>query len=230
MDTSLKRIVAFVIDILLVTCVTTIITKWLPVDPYKEKYEATYEEYMELVDVLKEDGSKYEDKIVELNYNLYKYRVVSSAISIGALILYFGIIQMILKGQTVGKKVMNLQVVSNSDKKLNIFNYLIRVIILNNVIFTVISMVAVYVVSGKNFYYVTYVVSLLQSMVYMVNILMVVMKKNNRGLHDILAGTKVIDLNPMDENAGEEVIEEKVTIKEKSEAIDNKRNKSKKKK
>lgn len=213
MDISLKRIVAFAIDILLVTFVVTLLTKYTPIDPYKEKYENAYNEFVELVNEANEDKENidiYEDRIMELNYNVYEYRIVSSTIFIIAIVLYFAVFQLVLNGQTIGKKIMNIQVISNKDKKLNIGNYLIRVLILNNVIFTIIGIIAVYFVSGKNFYYVTYMLGLLESIIYMVNVFMIVFRKDNRGLHDMLAGTKVIDMKH--DVVEEEVVEEKKTI------------------
>ena len=44
MDTSLKRIIAFVIDIVIVSLVVSLINL-LPLDPYKDKYKDAYEKY-----------------------------------------------------------------------------------------------------------------------------------------------------------------------------------------
>lgn len=210
MDKSLKRIVAFILDIFLVTFVVTALTVWAKLDPYQEKYTEAYDEYVEVVTKAQEEDNidKYEDRIIELNYEIYEYKVVSNIVSIVAVLLYFGVIQCVWKGQTVGKKIMNLKVESNTDKPLNIGNYLIRVIILNNVILSVISIIAVYITSGMQFYYVIYVISLLQSTIYIVNVLMMVLRKDNRGLHDILTGTKVIDLKENIEEKEELEVEE----------------------
>ena len=46
MDTSLKRIIAFVIDVVIISLVVSLINL-LPIDPYQEKYKDTYEKYNE---------------------------------------------------------------------------------------------------------------------------------------------------------------------------------------
>ena len=192
MDTSLKRIIAFVIDIVIVSLVVSLINL-LPLDPYKDKYKDTYEKYNEVVKKSSEDGSHdYKDEIIELNYEVYKYRTYSSMFSATALILYFGVLPLVMNGQTLGKKIMKLRVVSNNEKKLNFWKYLIRIVILNNIWLSLINVGAVYVVSGVKFYYVTYVISMLSSLIYMLNLIMVMFRKDNRGLHDMVAGTKVI--------------------------------------
>lgn len=192
MDTSLKRIIAFVIDIVIVSLVVSLINL-LPLDPYKDKYKDAYEKYNEVVQKSTEDEKNdYKDEIIELNYEVYKYRTYSSMFSATALILYFGVLPLVMNGQTLGKKIMKLRVVSNNEKKLNFWKYLIRIVILNNIWLSLINVGAVYVVSGVKFYYVTYVISMLSSLIYMLNLIMVMFRKDNRGLHDMVAGTKVI--------------------------------------
>lgn len=192
MDTSLKRIIAFVIDIVIVSLVVSLINL-LPLDPYKDKYKDSYEKYNEVVQKSTEDDKNdYKDEIIELNYEVYKYRTYSSMFSATALILYFGVLPLVMNGQTLGKKIMKLRVVSNNEKKLNFWKYLIRIVILNNIWLSLINVGAVYVVSGVKFYYVTYVISMLSSLIYMLNLIMVMFRKDNRGLHDMVAGTKVI--------------------------------------
>ncbi len=215
MDTCLKRIVAYIIDILIVTVVVSAISMIPRIDPYKKDYEKAYNEYLDIVsDAQNENSVDYKDRIIELNYDIYKYRVVSNIISVISLVGYFGILQMVMNGQTVGKKVLKIKVVSNNGKKLKFGNYFLRTLILNNIFFTVINMIAVYILKGSNFYYFTYIVNMLQSTIYMILIIMMVLRKDNRGLHDLLAGTKVIDVESEDVTIIEE---KKETIKEKAE-------------
>lgn len=225
MDTSLKRIIAFVIDIVIVSLVVSLLN-YLPIDPYKDKYQEKYKEYTELIQKNTEEGSQeFKDEIIEVNYEVYKYRTYSSIISAGALILYFGVLQLVLDGQTLGKKIMKIRVVSNKDKKLNFWSYLIRIVVLNNIWLSLLNVGAVYVVSGVKFYYVTYVIGMISSLVYMLNLIMIMFRNDNRGLHDMIAGTKVMDMK--EENividTVSEVKEKKESIKEKGERKNKKR-------
>ena len=222
MDTSLKRIIAFVIDIVIVSLVVSLINL-LPLDPYKDKYKDAYEKYNEVVQKSTEDEKNdYKDEIIELNYEVYKYRTYSSMFSATALILYFGVLPLVMNGQTLGKKIMKLRVVSNNEKKLNFWKYLIRIVILNNIWLSLINVGAVYVVSGVKFYYVTYVISMLSSLIYMLNLIMVMFRKDNRGIHDMVAGTKVILVS---NDAVVESVEEvkKDSIKEKVDKVSKKK-------
>ena len=223
MDTSLKRIIAFVIDIVIVSLVVSLINL-LPIDPYQDKYKDTYEKYNEVVRKSTEDGSHdYKDEIIELNYEVYKYRTYSSVFSAAALILYFGVLPLVMNGQTLGKKIMKLRVVSYNDKKLNFWKYLIRIVILNNIWLSLINVGAVYIVDGVKFYYVTYVISMISSLVYMLNLIMVMFRKDNRGLHDMVAGTKVIEVNNDVVLENVEEVKKKVSIKEKANKVSKKK-------
>ena len=120
------------------------------------------------------------------------------------------------------KNIMKLRVISNNEKKLNFWKYLIRIVILNNIWLSLINIGAVYVVSGVKFYYVTYVISMLSSLIYMLNLIMVMFRKDNRGLHDMVAGTKVIEVsNDVVVESVEEV--KKDGIKEKVDKVSKKK-------
>ena len=188
MDITLKRIIAYTIDIMLVSIITSFLAQVTFFNPNYDKYEETYDEYNKIVEA--EDIDK--DKVIELNYDLYQYRVYNSCISIATLILYFGVFEYFYNGKTLGKKLMKLKVVSNKDKKLNVGNFALRIFILNNMIFTILIMASVFIFDKTTFYYIVYVSSLLESLVLMINLLMITLRKDNRGLHDILSGTIVI--------------------------------------
>lgn len=238
MDLVLKRLMAYVIDILIVSICMTPILNWSVINPYIDEYTENYTEYTELLeqanagDIDPEDA-EYEEKIIDLNYQINKYKVVSSSISAGSLLLYFALLQWALKGQTIGKKIMKIKVVANrEDKKLNIGNYILRSLILNNIIFTIVLIVGVYLFKENGYYNLSMIVSYLQLLVMSIIMLMIVLRKDFRGLHDIVAGTKVIDVSPNALVDKKEDDEEKVTIeaKENTKEKETKKSKNNKKK
>lgn len=238
MDLVLKRLMAYVIDILIVSICMTPILNWSVINPYIDEYTENYTEYTELLeqanagDIDPEDA-EYEEKIIDLNYQINKYKVVSSSISAGSLLLYFALLQWALKGQTIGKKIMKIKVVANrEDKKLNIGNYILRSLILNNIIFTIVLIVGVYLFKEDGYYNLSMIVSYLQLLVMSIIMLMIVLRKDFRGLHDIVAGTKVIDVSLNALVDKKEDGEEKVTIeaKENTNKKETKKSKNNKKK
>ena len=245
MDIVLKRVMAYIIDVLIFSIVLTPIINWSVINPYIDEYTENYSEYTELIEQanageIDTETDEYKDKIVDLNYNINKYKVISSSISVVGFILYFAVLQWALKGQTIGKKIMKIRVVANNeDKKLNVGNYILRSLILNNIIFSIILIIGVYIFKAPGYYTLSMVVSYLQLLVMSLIMLMVVLRKDFRGLHDFVAGTKVIDLAvPVQDEASlekEEEVEEKqvIEVKEKVKKEEVKKtsnNKSKKKK
>ena len=233
MDLVLKRLMAYVIDILIVSICMTPILNWSVINPYIDEYTENYTEYTELLeqanagDIDPEDA-EYEEKIIDLNYQINKYKVVSSSISAGSLLLYFALLQWALKGQTIGKKIMKIKVVANrEDKKLNIGNYILRSLILNNIIFTIVLIFGVYLFKEDGYYNLSMIVSYLQLLVMSIIMLMIVLRKDFRGLHDIVAGTKVIDVSPNALVDKKEDDEEKVTIEAKENIKEKETKKSK---
>lgn len=243
MDIVLKRVMAYIIDVLIFSIVLTPIINWSVINPYIDEYTENYSEYTELVEQanageIDTETDEYKDKIVDLNYNINKYKVISSSISVAGFLLYFAVLQWALKGQTIGKKIMKIRVVANKeDKKLNVGNYILRSLILNNIIFSIILIIGVYIFEAPGYYTLSMVVSYLQLLVMSLIMLMVVLRKDYRGLHDFVAGTKVIDLavSVQDEASLEkEEVEEKQVIEVKEKVKDEEvkktsNNKSKKK-
>lgn len=216
MDTSLKRIIAFVIDIVIISLIFRVVSI-LPIDPYKEKYNETYKKYTEVVKDNKEVSDENKDEIIELNYEVYKYRTYSSIISASIFVLYFGVLQYALKGQTVGKKLMKIKVESSNDKKVTVWKYILRIIVLNNIWLSLINTGAVYIFKDVNFYYVTYVISMISSLLYMMNLIMIMFRNDNRGIHDFVAGTKVVETNVTSVEIEPIEKDKKETVKEKAE-------------
>lgn len=219
MDLVLKRVMAYIIDILIVSILVSLIVGQSFINPYIDEYSKYYEEYTDLAEKVQEGEidtttDEYKDTVIELTYNVNKYKVISSSISLVATFLYFSILQWALKGQTLGKKIMKIKVVANKeDKALNVGNYMLRSIILNNIVFSLILIIGVYIFKANGYYNMSMVVSYLQLLVTTVIMLMVVLRKDFRGLHDFVAGTKVIDLNPV-------IAEETSSLKEEKEVIE----------
>ena len=174
---------------------------------YKDK-KITKKEYNKKKSEYNEYKKDYEKKIKKYNYNISKNSVISTIISMAIVIAYFAIFQFSMGGQTLGKKIMKLKVVSAKDRELNIFNYLIRCAILNGVIVNLLLVIFVNTLDVNSFYMANYIVSNIQSIIEIVIIIMIFMTSDARGLHDYIACTKVIEISTADnkiKNANEEV-------------------------
>ena len=198
MDTSIKRIIAYIIDFLLLNLVLLPIINLQVINPYLNEYNEYSIQYQDLIESSKEDASivntaEYKEKFMNLTFQLNKNSVVTNVISMVGMLLYFGVIQYFWNGQTVGKKILKLKVVSNNEKdKLNIGNFILRSFILYGILYTLLLTVFVYVLSVKNYYYFSMIIGYMQLLTIAVISIMVLLRKDNRGLHDLLSKTKVI--------------------------------------
>lgn len=217
MKIVIKRFIAYAIDILIVSMISSLITSNTLINKDFKKYMDTYEKYEEIVDKYEDDkealqealeyeaitDDEYDVKLEKLNdsfnednvsynYKLIKLSIVSTIVSMLVILLYFVVIQYYFNGQTVGKKIMKLRVVSNSSKKLNILNYLFRSLILNSVLINTLSIIMVIVLSKNDYLIYNEIIYVVNYIMEMAIIFMMGFTKDNRGLQDYVANTKVI--------------------------------------
>ena len=217
MKIVMKRFIAYLIDVLIVTIISTFITSNTYINKdYKkyletyESYDAFYEEYEDSKESLEETleyesitEDEYEEKLeklnsdfdkknIDYNYKLIKLSVVTTIISILLVLLYFVVIEYYMGGKTIGKKIMKLRVVSNSGKKLNILNYLLRSLILNSVLINILSVVFVLVLSKSGYLIYNNIIYVVDYVIEVAMVTMLCFNKDNRSLHDFIANTKVV--------------------------------------
>lgn len=213
-----KRISAFLIDFLVVSFVSMAIANVSFINPNFEKYKIVSEDYTEIVNkyYAKEiDMNEFNVQVKEISYDMNKNGYVYLISDVVIAFLYYGVFAFWTKGQTLGKKLMNIKIVSNKeDKELKLYNYFIRTFILNGVILNIIVFIAIWF--NKNTYFEIYnVATNVDTMLMIVIFLSVMFSATGRGLHDMLSGTKVVDLAiPKEERSTSEFIKEDKDDKE----------------
>ena len=225
---ALKRIIAYFIDYLIITLISSALTYITFINPRYDEYVETSSEYTKLMQEYYDgeiDASEFslatKDLSYELNSNGYVYTIGTIVI----VFLYFGVFVYFTKGQTLGKKIMNIRIIGNKGQELKLHNYFIRAFILNGIIMNLATLVAI--CFKESTYLTIYTVASNFDMILTIVIfLMVLFYKDGRGLHDILAGTKVIDVR---DEANLEVVEE-TKEKDEVEIIKPKKTTTKKKK
>lgn len=158
------------------------------VSKYDDK-EISTGEYKQLT---KELNQKFDDIAKDYVYILNKEGIYNSIITLVCTLLYFGIIQYLLKGQTIGKKLLKLKVVPSSNKKINILNYLLRSLIVNDIFLNTVGLIFLAFSSKSIYQQATNTLQILVSIVEATIIFLVLTRDDSRGLHDLICHTKVI--------------------------------------
>lgn len=246
MKIVLKRIGAYLIDIILVTLVATLISSNNYINKDYKKYEEIYDKYSEsyesyseyynglqdayedkeisnkeydklleneeeyiedltnyyedekiekeeFEDIIQNVNSNYSKKETNYSYKLLKYSMIPTIVSLMCILLYFVVMQFYFNGKTLGKLIMKLKVISNNDKPLSIFNYLIRSLVVNEVFINILNIIFLLVLSKNNYIFYNQIIYVITYIFEMIIMFTIVFDKHNRGLHDYISNTKVIE-------------------------------------
>lgn len=211
-----KRVIAYFIDIMIVSALSSILSLALPKnDTYKTKMDElskTMEKFQNK-EIDKDEWTKaYED----ISYDISKSSISSSIIIIVVSVGYFVLFNYYNDGQTLGKKIMKLKIVSSNGNPLTINNYVLRSLIINSVLSQLISALLLCVLSKDNYLlYGSNAVSAL-SLVSAISFVFAIYRSDGRGFHDLISNTVVISSI---EDEKKEDIKEAVLVKEESQDI-----------
>ena len=189
--TFFERLGSYAIDILLLSVIASLICSGITtnsseaskkLDDITNKWnsgEITNEVYLE------EYGN--------LMYDYQKGNVIPLAVNATLTIAYFVIFQYMNKGQTLGKKLFHIKVVDNkTEKPISILKGLLRSLITLGIISSCLNILFIYVLN-KNTYFIPYItMGVIELLFDLVTIIFILYKQDGRGLHDLMANSKVI--------------------------------------
>ena len=194
-SSNYKRIVAYVIDIIIVTVISTFLT----INIYNgEKYQDATNQYTTLIQEYTNKEINQEEYLKKTNDIVYTMNKESIAISIVTevmTIISFVVVPYFMNGQTFGKKIMKLKIVCNSNKTISMNNYLVRSLFINSILMNILSIITILFLNKNTYLIINDITTYLFGMIYIVSIIMISFRKDSRGLHDLIANTKVIDIN-----------------------------------
>ena len=189
------RLVAYIIDVTLVSIVCSgILFLFLKNENYS-KYLKEYQEVQTNFIDNKIEADEYIHKVADITYDIDYSNVLSMIVEVVLLILYFIVFQFYNKGQTFGKKLMKLRVVNNNGNELTLNQVTCRALIIDSILINL-FMIAALLFSGRNYYYYASLsLQILSGIIIFVTLMMIFFRKDGRGLHDVVTGTKVIQEN-----------------------------------
>lgn len=170
--------------------------KLIAFDNYKdliiEKYDDSEIDKKEYQSILKEINNLYDEKGLVFNYRLKKKSINNTIITLCTMLGYFGILQFLMNGQTLGKKVMKLRVVSLTGEKVALGWIVIRSLIVNNIFLNTINLGCLVLFKMATYNQVFSIIDMIISIVEAVIIYLIITRVDSRGLHDLVARTHVV--------------------------------------
>lgn len=160
-------------------------------DKYYDDSKITDKEYEKIIGEIDKD---YETKYKDLYYKTEANSMVYFVVYLVAVFAYFVGFNKITNGITLGKKLMRLKIVNAKDKDrdVSIWSYVIRALFLYQPIYYLVKLISVNFLSMGDYYTVTSVVYDIYYYLECIILVVVVTRLDGRGLHDLVANTRVI--------------------------------------
>jgi uncharacterized RDD family membrane protein YckC len=193
MGSSIHRIAAYFFDTMIVMIITTLLTFWIPVT---ENYKNVVSEADKQIDLFQDgeiDYKEFYENSIKLNYRADKERIIISIVTIVVTVGYFATYAYYKGGQTLGKKLLKIKIVSKNMEDVSHGSMMIRSLLLNGVLTSVLSIVFLLFFS-EDHYYIVYLLTLIHSLFVFISLFMILFRNDKRGLHDFISGTKVITM------------------------------------
>lgn len=195
-----KRLSAYLLDIFLIYFLLTLISNIRFINPSYNNLMETSNEY---TDTLEKYESKEisEEELLTLNkdyvYKITKYSISTNIACILVIFAYFGLFQKYNNGQTLGKKIMKIKVVGDNQETVSIGKYFLRIlpmyyIFIGSVLPLAISSLIVNFVGATNFSLINSIIIYIFFGIGITSFVMMNIRKDKKGLHDLISGTKVI--------------------------------------
>lgn len=187
-----QRLAAFILDIFIISSLASLISYPFVDADSVNNLNTSANEIIEKYNSGKIDMVTYMDEVKGVTYQLARQQGIISLVTIFLSILYFVVYQCYNKGQTVGKKILKIKVVSSDGRELTTNNYIYRALIINSIFVDMISLAIVTLGNMDAYFYGTLLCGILKYGLLLTCAFMVMWSKTGMGLHDKLAHTMVV--------------------------------------
>ncbi|MBQ6134874.1 MAG: RDD family protein [Bacilli bacterium] len=187
----LQRLVAFILDAILVSTLSSLIaTPFVDTDKITRLEKQTrevFEKYKEKDTPVEEFISEY----YHVYYQMSRSSGIITLIDIFVAVLYFVVYQTCMNGQTIGKKLMKIRVVPDSGE-LSYNQMIFRSFISNSILIDIILFIFMLFAEKDLFFYVSVIFEGLQYIIILLSVFMIMNSKDGCAIHDRIVHTKVL--------------------------------------
>mgnify|MGYP004594695493 FL=1 len=187
-----QRFIAFLLDIFILSSIASLISYPFLDAKSINKLNKNSSEVIEKYTTGEIDMNTYVDEAKGISYQLSQKQGVISLVTLFLSVLYFIVYQYYNNGQTVGKKVMKIKVVSSTDKEITMNSFIFRSLIVNSILVDMISFAIVIFGNETTYFYGVAICGIIKYTLLLICGFMAMWSKSGMGLHDIIAHTIVV--------------------------------------
>lgn len=193
--TFMQRLFAYFIDYLIISVVFSLFALSFNTTKLTSINDEINNTMNEIVNISNEEEQNLDDlnnKLIDLQYEYQQESKLASGISLLITFAYFTVFQFLNKGQTIGKKLLKIKVVNKEEKEPSFITMFLRTFIVQGILTTGLSLIGIFVLNKELYMETYFILNSLMSIFVVVCALMVLYRKDRRGLHDMMAGSLVV--------------------------------------
>lgn len=187
-----QRFIAFLLDIFILSSIASLISYPFLDAKSIDKLNKNSSEVIEKYTTGEIDMDTYVDEVKGISYQLSQKQGVVSLVTLFLAVLYFIVYQYYNNGQTIGKKLMKIKVVSSTDKEITMNSFIFRSLIVNSILVDMISFAIVIFGNETEYFYGVAICGIIKYTLLLICGFMVMWSKSGLGLHDRIAHTTVV--------------------------------------
>ena len=191
-----QRFVAFMIDLILVSFITSLVTAIIPTNSSIDKLYDQQVKIVENYTTGKITMQEYVNQLVDINYDIAKQTGIITLVSIAISLLYYVLYVYKNDGQSIGKKMMKIKIQKkDKDKELTMNDLLFRTMILQGTLVSIIGFCTILFLDKDTYLATNSLLNLIQYSILIISFFLIAFTKERQGLHDMVAKTEVVCTN-----------------------------------
>ena len=184
-----QRFVAYVIDAFLVSLLVSLLATPFVDTKKEDKYAQQTMEVLEKYSKQEISTQEYIDYYAQTEYQIARLTGTRSLILLFIGVLYYIVFQTYNRGQTIGKKLMKIRVVS-SDGEISYNQMIFRSLIANSILLNIIMFTFMLFNSAEVYFYSYMIFAVIQFVITIISAIMVMNNNNGLAVHDRLVHTR----------------------------------------
>jgi len=185
-----KRILAYIVDIVIVMAFLIFIKMIMPNNIHEHNLTLLNESYFSNHIMF----SEYFENYVVINHNIAKSELVLNVLSLIVMIIYFVLVPFFNKGATIGKSIFKIRVKHKNKDNLEINDLVGRSVLIDGIGYLLFLVILVHVFPAKAYFWLENILGIIQILVVITSGFMILYRKDQLGLQDMLTNTVVEEM------------------------------------